>query len=632
MAATFRTCCALLVTVIVLPGTLVDAVLAQSRVGPVLLPEQRCIVTGHAIPGPRDPRAVRSEAPIPVRLPDAPEAARPQRLLSLEEAIFIAVQNCEVVRVASGDGAISTGRTIYDPAIVNTLVDRARSRFDPALSVDNTFLHEDQPGVVGTGTPPFARFTDNPIDSYQFTTGVTKPTLVGGFAGLHVNANPSRSPDPTWPLSPHAPSSLEFSYSQPLLRDAGRGPNLALITIRVYETEQSFYDFKGAVQQLVRSTIELYWALVAARIDVWTREQQIESAHWAVVLAEAQLKRGLGDAGELAQARVTLANLRAQRIAAQATVLDREQALRNLLGWPPTGPEELVPVTAPTVAPLGWQWDDVVTTAIENRPDLAGQRLALRIVEEELLLARNQTLPDVRVNTAYRFNDLAGRTADDTWIETPAGRHTSWRLGLDLQVPLGQRDSRAVLREKELGLARDRAHYRENLHQVTHALARIYRGMETSLLEYEAFEETRAAAETNVAVQQSRWRANFAIYLNVLQAIASWGDAVAAESRAVLRYNTEIAQLQEQMGVILEEHGIVLDNQYFLSLGPAGPLGRQRTYPRNILPRAEEAVTEPGLDPSEHWFHLDGLDIPTLELPQRPPQPEPLPIPGPTAP
>lgn len=599
---------------------------SAQHIGPQILPEQRRIAMGYAGVCPRDPRAVRSEAPNVVPPPGGPALDRPRRLLSLQEAIFIALQNSEVIRVAAGGGVSSTGQTIYDPAVTNTTVDRARSRFDPSLSVENQFSRDETPGVSAMATPPYAQFSGYPVDGYRMSAGIAKDTLIGGRAGFQVNANPTRSPNPNWPLSPNSPSSAEFSYIQPLLKDAGRSVNTAPITIRVYQTEQSFFQFKESVQQLVRSTAELYWSLVEARINVWTREQQIRSANWAAVLAEAKLEKGLGDASDLAQARVTAANLRAQLIAARSTLLTREQALRNMFGWPPHGPEELVPTTAPTTGAIPWKWDEIVATAIDNRPDLASRRLTMRIDQQELTVAENETLPDVNVNAAYRLNHLAGETPYGNFVDTAGGRYASWRLGVDLNMPIGRRDSRAVLRERQLIHARDRAKYEEALHQTSHTLANTYRNLDQSLLEYRAFQETRAAAKKNVDVQQSRWKADFTIYINVLQAIASWGDAVASESRAVLQYNSELARLQEQMGVILEENGVVLENEYFCSLGPGGRMAYQRAYPRSIQPQTGKPTEPPRVTPSEQWFELDGLDVPSLELPPRKPEAASVPL------
>ena len=92
----------------------------------------------------REPEQIPS-ALIPPMPPPAtvsePNPPGETKELSLDEAIHIALANARVVRVLAGVSAVSSGQTIYDPAISNTRIDVARSVFDPTLSVQNTWNH-----------------------------------------------------------------------------------------------------------------------------------------------------------------------------------------------------------------------------------------------------------------------------------------------------------------------------------------------------------------------------------------------------------------------------------------------------------------------------------------------------------
>ena len=120
----------------------------------------------------------------------------------------------------------------------------------------------------------------------------------------------------------------------------------APIVIARINTERSYFQFKSAVQELVRGTIEAYWNIVFARTDVWTRRQQVEQSDQAYTRAEARKTAGLGTAGEVAQAKVTLLNFKAALIGAEANLLQREAALRNILGLPPMEPAKFTPQSA----------------------------------------------------------------------------------------------------------------------------------------------------------------------------------------------------------------------------------------------------------------------------------------------
>ena len=104
--------------------------------------------------------------------------------------------------------------------------------------------------------------------------------------------------------------------------------------------------------------VEAYWALVYARTDLWARQQQVEQGRLAVERTEAMvLKQGLGRAADVPQARSALANFRANLVSSEANVLQREAALRNILGRPAYEPVRIVPVSPPTTERLGIDWE-----------------------------------------------------------------------------------------------------------------------------------------------------------------------------------------------------------------------------------------------------------------------------------
>ena len=88
----------------------------------VVMPEQRRL----EIRDPSQlPRARFPDLPAPRTVAAPGSDAEPQRL-SLDDAIRTALETTQVVRVLAGVTAVSSGRTIYDPAISNTQIDDAR--------------------------------------------------------------------------------------------------------------------------------------------------------------------------------------------------------------------------------------------------------------------------------------------------------------------------------------------------------------------------------------------------------------------------------------------------------------------------------------------------------------------------
>src|SRR5947209_11345307 len=208
----------------------------------------------------RDPAQI-AHVPVPPLAPPATVAApapqvTPQEM-SLDDAIRIALANSKVVRVLAGTTAVSSGQTIYDPAIVNTTIDVARAAFDPVITANNTFSRSEVPAAISDPANPFnTLITGTRVDNYDLGLGVTKKTITGGTFGLNVADNVARfNPGPA-PLNPQARSSVALSYTQPLLQGAGVDVNLAPIVIARINTERSYFQLKDSMQELVRGTAE----------------------------------------------------------------------------------------------------------------------------------------------------------------------------------------------------------------------------------------------------------------------------------------------------------------------------------------------------------------------------------------
>ncbi len=528
--------------------------------------------------------------------------------VSLDEAIQTALRNSEVVRVLAGFAASSSGRTIYDPAISLIQIDQAKARFDPQLEMRHIFNRRENPGAIPDPTDPGNAFIGGAQrDDYDFSLGLSKVNPLGGTSRLGVLANPRDvSPAGNALLNPERPSSAELSYTQPLLQGAGPVANRAPILIARIETERSFFQLKQSVQELVRGTVEAYWGIVFARIDVWAREQQVKQGLEAVNFAEARLETGLSDAANLAQARSAYENFRASLIGSRGALLDREAGFLNLLGLPPSNPPRVVPMTPAQEGRIESQWQPLLNLAVENRPDLVELALILEADQQRLLQARNNALPRLDAVALYRWNGLEGRTPDRRLVSSEPGEFTDWQLGVNFSVPLGLRQARAGLRQQELLILRDEASLQQGIHNAVHVLATRIRNLDRFYAQYLAFQAAREAARENLKAQWARvttGQANTNI-INLLQAITDWGNAVSAEAQALTSYNTELASLELETGTILESHGIRFHEEKYGSIGPLGRIAHPALFPKSLFPGENEPRYERSDRPAEESFDL----------------------------
>ena len=206
-------------------------------------------------------------------------------------------------------------------------------------------------------------------------------------------------------------------------------------------------------------------------------------------------------------------------------------------------------------------------------------------------------------------------------------------MGVTFSVPLSLRASRARVRNQELQIAKDRANIQQNLHQIEHLLATSLRTIDQNFLQYEAFREARQAAKENLDVREARLSNGAENFLNFLQGVTDWGNAVASEAQSLATYNTELVGLERQTGTILETHGIRFVEERFASIGTHGRCFEEEWYPRDLRPQDSETRYEDSGEPSEEFFNLKDFPRPredrlrTPVTPQfdkpEPPMPDP---------
>lgn len=567
----------------------------------VFLPEQANVAV-------RDPAEL---APIPLPSANPPptldnpyDEAEPLQL-SLDEAIRIALANSQAIRVLSGVTAVASGRTIYDAAISATVIDEQQARFDPNFQATNRWNRNETPTAVPNVIDP----TRTEIgglrnDNYNFGLGLNKTTTAGGALGLGVNSGTDRFRPGTFPLNPQTRSSLDLSYTHPLLQGRGRPANLAPVVLARIDTERSFFQLKDGVQELVRSVIGAYWSLVFARTDVWVRQRQLEQTKFAAEMTQAKFDLEIADAGELSQTRVSHANFRSTLLAAENTVLEREAALRSILGLPPYDGKRLVPVTPLNTDRYDVDWDKLLGLAGQQRPDVVELKLVLEADEQQLLLAHNEARPQLNAVAMYRWNGLEGEIPAGGRVRSQPGQFTDWTLGIDFSVPLSLRRERAQLRRQELIIARDQANLQQLMETIVFSLGQQLRTLSRLYKQYEIAEETREAARVNLNLQMENYREGRVNFINALLAINDWGNTISSEAQFLTQYNVALADMERETGTILESHGVRFFEERMGNAGPLGRLGPDRCYPVSTPPGENTERYSHGETPTEQSFNL----------------------------
>ncbi len=558
---------------------------------------------------------------------DMPRIARPRTTdnpeaeeiwhLTLPEAIRIGLDNSEVVRVISlgaqgiplggfeptplntgaGAGVASslgagTLSSVYDPAIQETQIATALAVFDANFTTSLLWGHSTQPinnsisaGVINAGARYPLVFNQ---DTATFQSTLQKRAATGAVLQLQHNISYLYSNSPTNVFPSAYTTNTQLSITQPLLGGTAQNPsgleaNRANIVIARLNADASVWNFKAAIMAHVRSVEQQYWSLSQQQIALWSRETAVRLGEEILRRERAELEVGRATLADVAEAEQQLENFKLNLVTATSDVITTERQLRNILGLPPADNRRIVPDTAPTEARLEPDWETCLAQMLAFQPDIVQQQLLVRLTELQLLLARNQLLPQLNLNALYQFNGLGHQLDQAEAVMSGAGLNVinpltsvrnraaglntqaqlqkdfnQWQVGLTFSMPVGFRAPLANTRQAQYQLLRQRAFLQQIVHQTTHSLSRFFLEVDSNYKQFRTAQRLRAAAQQRLEAQRAFYEEGRITIDRLLDAVSQYANAIAQEAQYKTSYNTSIAALEEAKGTLLAYDNIAV--------------------------------------------------------------------------
>ena len=341
--------------------------------------------------------------------------------------------------------------------------------YDPTVIGNLNFGHTTAPqsNTVTTGTS--ALVTTNKTANF----GIAQTFGSGGTAALTLNNNTTEQNSYRSTVNPSTASSLDLALSQPLLQGFGLAVNRRTIRIAKNNIKAADYVFRQQVINTVANVVQLYWNLVANIAQVGVQTQAVAVAQKLYEDNQKQVDVGTLAPIEIVRAEAQLATAQQGLVAAQGLVAQTEIVLksalsRNGLESPSVMAAHVVPtdpMRIPDVEPVQ-PVQDLVSMALDNRPDLLQSRVQIENSKISLTGTKNQLLPTLSAVGDFRSNALVGAqnevvgpvSATTGFLQTApladpffvgnygnvlgqlfARNFPTYSLGLNLTIPLGNR-------------------------------------------------------------------------------------------------------------------------------------------------------------------------------------------------
>jgi HAE1 family hydrophobic/amphiphilic exporter-1 len=320
--------------------------------------------------------------------------------LSLNDAIKRALENNNDIEVARDDVRFAETQLrslegIFEPIFSVT------PQIDKRITPQQSSLG----GSGRSGTTTNTSYSLSPSLNKQFSLGGGNYTL--SFANSHTNTSSNFSL-----INPYYASNLSLQFTQPLWRNRSIDNNRRQIRIQKKRLEQSDADFRLRTIDVISRVQQAYWELVFALRDQQNQLANLNLSRENLRRVEAQISVGTQAPLARAEVQTELANRESALLVSVQNVSIAENNLKQLMIKDSGAPEwsaQLTPTDTPKFDAGPVNLIDALKEARENRPELRRLRLQNDINGIDIQYFRNQTKPQIDIQSTLATTGLAGK-------------------------------------------------------------------------------------------------------------------------------------------------------------------------------------------------------------------------------
>src|SRR5436309_737972 len=473
-------------------------------------------------------------------------------VLALDDAIRLALANNTDIRldhsqIDSAQNSLHRAHGPFDPLVTSSFAD-SRSK-TPAITQTQGAAIPDQ--LVQTTVLGFAQ---------TFQTGTNFQTSCN--AGKLSDNNSQDL------VNPSISTRLQFTVTQPLLRNFGLFPNRAPILIAQRNLKQARASFQGEVNDIILRAVGNYWSVVLARESLVVQRKSLEEAQKSYDHDKRALSLGALPPLDIYRSESQVASRRVGVIQAEYSLKQAEDQFRRSIGADldpairvfdlelTDQPERLGELPSMDLA-------TALSRALANRPEFEAARQQLAGDELTIRLAHNNLKPDLEVSGFYAGNGLAGNSAaaGNTGLSSSLSQvfqftYPAYSATLSLTLPVRNHAAQANLADALVGRRRDQYQERQTNQSITLEVTNAVHALEEAKLTMEAAKVAVALARENLHADERKYELGAEPVFFVLDAQTQLAQAELNVIQAQVNFQVAVAQLDHATGDLLEHHHI----------------------------------------------------------------------------
>jgi len=426
------------------------------------------------------------------------QAIKQGEVLTLSRAIEIALATQPTILAArysvkSSEARVGEALSNYYPQVTGST---SYSRVHPAPSTLGATVP-----VGGAGTPP-------------------------GVAGAGASS-----------LSPFSVSSYDLYTGSMSLNQVvyDFGKTSSQVRINKLNTEASRFDLVNARATVVLNVKQAYYDVLQAQRNRDVAKESVDQFQRHLEQARGFFEAGTKSRFDVTKAEVDLANGRVNLISAEDQIKLAIVSLNNAMGIADAPDYELENILVYEKFDL--PFEDALTTAYAQRPDLLAQTKRTSASKESITLARKGYFPVLTVNGAYEY----------TGFDFPL--QSAWTYGLNLSIPVfnGYLTYYQEL-EARANFAAASANERSLRLDIYSQVQQGYVNLRDASERIIASEVSLRQAKENVDLANGRYEAGVGSPLEVTDAITARANAESTYTAALRDYKTAQALIEKAIG------------------------------------------------------------------------------------
>ena len=451
--------------------------------------------------------------------------------LSLKDAIKLAFERNLDLKVE-----------LFNPALAEADIRHNLGIYDPLLTAGVSYNRS-------TSADPFF-FTPISTDTLSANLGVTQLLSTGGTLGVNGNAG--------WLANSSTIYSdgFNFTVSQPLLKNFGRETTELNINVARYSKEGSLDRFTTRLSDTVAQVRNDYFKLYNLRQVLEVQKTSLALANKILDETRGRVKAGVLPAMEILNAQFSSATREKAVIDAERAVRDQVDVLRLSLQL--DGTRDIITTDQPTTDYYSEPESEALVKALANRPELAAQRVNLKIDDLLRKVAKNRVMPDLSVNANVGLDGFDPRFGG-SYERTLKADYPAWGIGLQFTYPLGNRAAENDYIKSRLTLEQAQAQLLSLESGVGNDVRAALRLLQTSYKQIDVTARGTAYAQERLRAFERKNAVGLATTKDVFDVENDLVTAQGNQIQALVDYNNAITGLWHVTGELLDKQGIKLD-------------------------------------------------------------------------